>query len=104
MPRISYFPVDRVADDDIRGYLEHARRHGTPRPESQAIRAHVPAVIRSFSRNWQDAFRTGVVASTSSRSCAGSTSRRPSTATTEARSGLSRAESRASPRSTTRTS
>jgi hypothetical protein len=35
--------------------------HGTPRPESQAIRAHVPAVIRSFSTNWQDAFRTGVV-------------------------------------------
>jgi hypothetical protein len=61
MPRISYFPVDRIADEDIRGYIDHARRHGTPRPESQAIRAHVPAVIRSFSRNWQDAFRTGVV-------------------------------------------
>src|SRR6478672_3869032 len=61
MPRISYFPVDQVADEDIRGYLEHARAHGTPRPESQAIRAHVPAVIRSFSENWQQAFRTGVV-------------------------------------------
>ena len=24
------------------------------------MRAHVPAVLRSFSRNWQDAFRTGV--------------------------------------------
>src|SRR3954466_7001498 len=46
MPRISYFPVDEVADDDIRGYLDPARRYGTPRPESQAIRAHVPAVIR----------------------------------------------------------
>jgi hypothetical protein len=61
MPRISYFPVEQVDGEDIRGYLEHARRCGTPRPESQAIRAHVPAVIRSFSRNWQDAFRTGVV-------------------------------------------
>ena len=61
MPRISYFPFDEIEDADIRGYLEHARRHGTPRPESQSIRAHVPAVIRSFSENWQDAFRTGVV-------------------------------------------
>ena len=61
MPRISYFAVDEIDDADIRGYLEHARLHGTPRPESQAIRAHVPAVIRSFSTNWQDAFRTGVV-------------------------------------------
>jgi hypothetical protein len=61
MPRISYFAVDEIEDADIRDYLEHARLHGTPRPESQAIRAHVPAVIRSFSTNWQDAFRTGVV-------------------------------------------
>ena len=60
MARISYFPVEQIDDEDIRGYLEHARLHGTPRPESQAIRAHVPAVIRSFSENWQNAFRTGV--------------------------------------------
>jgi hypothetical protein len=60
MPRISYFPVERLTDPELRGHLEHAARHGTPRPESQAIRAHVPAVLHSFSRNWQVAFRTGV--------------------------------------------
>jgi alkylhydroperoxidase family enzyme len=60
MPRISYFPVEELRDPELAGYLEHAARHGTPRPESQAIRAHVPAVLRSFSRNWQVAFRDGV--------------------------------------------
>jgi hypothetical protein len=60
MPRIGYFPVDQLRDEELVGYLEHAALHGTPRPESQAIRAHVPAVLRSFSINWQRAFRTGV--------------------------------------------
>jgi hypothetical protein len=61
MPRISYFPYERVEEPELRGYLDHARRFGTPRPESQSIRAHVPAVLRSFSVNWQQAFRTGIV-------------------------------------------
>jgi hypothetical protein len=61
MPRISYYPVEKLNDPELRGYLEHAARHGTPRPESQAIRAHVPAVLRSFSRNWEVAFRQGVM-------------------------------------------
>jgi hypothetical protein len=61
MPRISYFPYERVEDRELRGYLDHAARHGTPRPESQSIRAHVPAVLRSFSVNWQKTFRTGIV-------------------------------------------
>jgi hypothetical protein len=61
MPRISYFPVERLTDPELRGYLEHAARHGTPRPESQAIRAHVPAVLRSFSSNWDAVFRNGLV-------------------------------------------
>jgi hypothetical protein len=59
MPRISYFPVEQLEGRE-RDYLQHAAMHGTPRPESQAIRAHVPAVLRSFSTNWQQAFRTGV--------------------------------------------
>jgi hypothetical protein len=59
--RISYFPVDRLQDAELLGYLEQAARYGAPRPESQAIRAHVPAVLRSFSQNWQRTFRTGVV-------------------------------------------
>lgn len=61
MARISYFPYERLDDPELRGYLDDARRYGTPRPESQSIRAHVPAVLRSFSINWENAFRTGVV-------------------------------------------
>ncbi len=53
--------MDDLDDPELVGYLEHAARHGAPRPESQAIRAHVPAVLRSFSRNWDRAFRSGVV-------------------------------------------
>ena len=60
MPNISYFPYEKLTDPELRGYLDHAAEHGTPRPESQAIRAHVPAVLRSFSQNWQRTFRTGV--------------------------------------------
>lgn len=61
MPRISYYAVERLDDPELVVYLEQAARYGAPRPESQAIRAHVPAVLRSFSRNWQQVFRTGVV-------------------------------------------
>jgi hypothetical protein len=61
VPRISYYPVEKLEDPELIGYLEDAARHGAPRPESQAVRAHVPAVLRSFSRNWQRTFRTGVV-------------------------------------------
>ena len=61
MPQISYFPLEQLDDPELRGYMEHAARYGTPRPESQAIRAHAPAVMRSFSTNWQRLFRTGVL-------------------------------------------
>jgi hypothetical protein len=61
MPRIHYVDPDKVADPEIRGYLEHARLHGTPRPESQAIRANNPNVIRAFSQAWDLIFRHGVV-------------------------------------------
>jgi alkylhydroperoxidase/carboxymuconolactone decarboxylase family protein YurZ len=57
--RISYVDVDRLDDPELRGYMDHARRFGTPRPETQAIRAHVPAVARAFSRAWERIFRRG---------------------------------------------
>jgi hypothetical protein len=60
MPRISYVNPAAVTDPEIQSYLEDARLHGTPRPESQAIRAHVPAVIRAFSQAWELTFRNGV--------------------------------------------
>jgi len=47
--RISYVDVDKLDDAELREYMEHARRFGTPRPETQAIRSHVPAVARAFS-------------------------------------------------------
>jgi hypothetical protein len=42
MPRIPYVDPQAVSDPEIRGYLERARREGTPRPESQAIRGSQP--------------------------------------------------------------
>jgi hypothetical protein len=59
--RISYVDVDSLDDAELRGYMEHARRFGTPRPETQAIRSHVPAVARAFSRAWDLIFRKGVL-------------------------------------------
>jgi hypothetical protein len=61
MPRISYVDPSTVEDGELRGYLEDARLHGTPRPESQAVRAHHPDVLRHFSRTWNAVFKEGVV-------------------------------------------
>ena len=60
MPRIPYADLSAISDPEILGYLEDARLHGAPRPESQAIRARVPSVIRAFSQAWQLTFREGV--------------------------------------------
>ncbi len=61
MARIPYPDLDNIEDPEIRAALERAREFGTPRPESQAIRAHVPAVLRTFSAAWMDTFVEGVV-------------------------------------------
>ncbi|TME32892.1 MAG: hypothetical protein E6I66_04385 [Chloroflexi bacterium] len=61
MARISYVDVDKLDDAELRDYMERARRFGTPRPETQAIRSHVPAVARAFSRAWERIFRKGVL-------------------------------------------
>ena len=60
MPRIPYADPSSITDPEIQGYLDLARREGTPRPESQAIRANNPAVIRAFSQAWDLTFRNGV--------------------------------------------
>lgn len=60
MPRISYRQYPDL-DDASRAYLDYARDHGTPRPESQAVRAHVPAVVRVFTEAWRDTFENGVL-------------------------------------------
>jgi hypothetical protein len=59
--RISYADAAADADDELRRYMDDARRFGTPRPETQAIRSHVPAVARAFSRAWDGLFRNGVL-------------------------------------------
>lgn len=61
MPRIPYPDMQSITDPEVRGYLEKARREGTPRPESQAIRAHNPAVLRAFSQAWETTFKNGVL-------------------------------------------
>jgi alkylhydroperoxidase family enzyme len=58
--RISYVPLaDMTAD--MRAEMERCAREGTPRPESSAIRAHVPAAFWFFANGWNDLFRGGVV-------------------------------------------
>jgi alkylhydroperoxidase/carboxymuconolactone decarboxylase family protein YurZ len=69
VPRIPYPDLSTLSDPEIRAYLEDARLHGAPRPESQAIRAHVPAVIRAFSQAWETTFRNGVLDHTIKELC-----------------------------------
>ncbi len=58
--RISYVPVEKM-DAEMRREMERCRREGTPRPESSAIRAHVPAAFWFFAKSWNDLFRNGVL-------------------------------------------
>jgi hypothetical protein len=48
MARLSYIDPDTIADPQIRGWLDEAVAAGRPGPENQAIRAHQPDVMRSF--------------------------------------------------------
>jgi hypothetical protein len=59
--RISYVDPATLTDPELIEDLERARRFGTPRPETQSIRSHVPAVAKAFSRAWDTIFREGVV-------------------------------------------
>jgi len=59
-PRISYVDPATMTDPAMLAELDRCRRLGTPRPESQAVRAHVPAVFWSFANAWRDVFHTGV--------------------------------------------
>ena len=59
-PRISYVDPAKVTDPAMLAEFERCAREGTPRPESQAVRAHVPAVFWSFANSWRDVFKNGV--------------------------------------------
>jgi alkylhydroperoxidase family enzyme len=59
--RISYVDPATIADERMLAEFDRCRREGTPRPESQAIRAHVPAAFWSFANTWEAVFRNGVM-------------------------------------------
>ncbi len=57
--RISYVAPEAM-DAQMRAELERCQREGTPRPESSAVRAHVPACFWAFAQSWEAIFRNGV--------------------------------------------
>src|SRR5215470_11992617 len=57
--RISYVDVQRM-DAEMQKEMDRCRREGTPRPESSAVRAHVPACFWAFANSWRDIFKNGV--------------------------------------------
>lgn len=59
--RISYVNPKDIDDPEMLGELERCAREGTPRPESQAIRAHVPDVFKVFADTWAKCFKNGVL-------------------------------------------
>jgi alkylhydroperoxidase family enzyme len=58
--RISYVPLADMSPE-MQVEMERCAREGTPRPESSAIRAHVPAAFWFFAESWNNLFRNGVV-------------------------------------------
>jgi alkylhydroperoxidase family enzyme len=57
--RISYVDPSRM-DAEMQKEMDRCRREGTPRPESSAVRAHVPAAFWAFANSWRDIFKNGV--------------------------------------------
>jgi hypothetical protein len=58
--RISYVPLEAM-DSAMQEEMRRCEREGTPRPESSAVRAHVPACFWFFANSWRDIFRNGVL-------------------------------------------
>ena len=57
--RISYVDPGNM-DPEMQKEMDRCRREGTPRPESSAVRAHVPACFWAFANSWRDLFKNGV--------------------------------------------
>jgi alkylhydroperoxidase family enzyme len=57
--RISYVDPARMSPE-MQAEMDRCGREGTPRPESSAVRAHVPAAFWAFANSWRDIFRNGV--------------------------------------------
>ena len=58
--RISYVPLEQMTPE-MRAEMERCVREGTPRPESTAVRAHVPECFWFFANSWHNIFRTGIL-------------------------------------------
>jgi hypothetical protein len=59
MARISYVDPETVTDPQIGRWLDDAVKAGRPGPENQAIRAHQPDVMRSFTLTREMLFDNG---------------------------------------------
>ena len=59
MARISYVDPATITDPQAREWLEEAIAAGRPGPENQAIRAHQPDVMRSFTLTRKMLFDNG---------------------------------------------
>jgi alkylhydroperoxidase family enzyme len=58
--RISYIPLEQMTPE-MRAEMDRCATYGTPRPESSAVRAHVPACFWFFANSWDSVFRNGVL-------------------------------------------
>ena len=58
--RISFIDPSGVDDPAMTAEFERCAKFGTPRPESQAIRAHRPPIMMAFATAWKDSFHEGV--------------------------------------------
>jgi alkylhydroperoxidase family enzyme len=58
--RISFVDPSDVDDPAMTAEFERCAKFGTPRPESQAIRAHRPPIMMAFATAWKDSFHEGV--------------------------------------------
>ena len=58
--RISYVALEDMTEK-MREEMERCVREGTPRPESSAVRAHVPDCFWFFANSWHNIFRNGVL-------------------------------------------
>ena len=58
--RISFIEPSDVDDPAMTAEFDRCAKFGTPRPESQAIRAHRPPIMMAFATAWKDSFHEGV--------------------------------------------
>lgn len=61
MARISFKLPSQIDDAECRNWLLNAIARGKPGPEFQAIRAHAPGVMRSFTKSRQWLYHEGIL-------------------------------------------